>query len=409
MAGRGRAACPRPASARGPGPPGRGLRRRRGRPPGGAAGGAPGLARAPAARPACMAHHGRDPAAGRCPPRRVRKAPPRGVDLRGAASRRHRGGRRHPVPALLLLSPRARARVPGGADPARRRRPHHAGDRRRLLRPRADDGAANQPRQAHPARASAGPARRPRRRDARALPHLHRRARGPGGPGRRGDPARAPAHPRHRRAGGARAARADAPQPRTLAGAIRRRGPDRYARPPGPRPVGHARDRRGRARPAVGDGPPASRPLPDRGRDLGPARRRGKRRGDRLAADPRLVRRPRRPRPTTRCARTPPRCSGARSRSATSSAPLPGCARPIGCAAVLGDRHRWHAVRGHLHELGGDLPAAAAAYAEAARLATNVAERDHLVRQAARARAGEPPSPWRPAVKGPWSPRRCWG
>ncbi|HEV7461297.1 MAG TPA: sigma-70 family RNA polymerase sigma factor [Solirubrobacteraceae bacterium] len=54
---------------------------------------------------------------------------------------------------------------------------------------------------------------------------------------------------------------------------------------------------------------------------------------------------------------------------------------------VLGDRHRWHAVRGHLHELGGDLPAAGAAYAEAARLATDVAERDHLVRQAVRARA----------------------
>ena len=59
---------------------------------------------------------------------------------------------------------------------------------------------------------------------------------------------------------------------------------------------------------------------------------------------------------------------------------------------VLGDRHRWHAVRGHLHELDGDLPAAAAAYVEAARLATNVAERDHLVRQAARARAAEPTS-----------------
>ncbi len=59
---------------------------------------------------------------------------------------------------------------------------------------------------------------------------------------------------------------------------------------------------------------------------------------------------------------------------------------------VFGDRHRWHAVRGHLHELGGDLPAAATAYAEAARRATNVAERDHLVRQAARARAGEPSS-----------------
>ena len=54
---------------------------------------------------------------------------------------------------------------------------------------------------------------------------------------------------------------------------------------------------------------------------------------------------------------------------------------------VIGDRHRWHAVRGHLHELDGDLPAAATAYAEAARRATNVAERDHLVRRAARARA----------------------
>jgi len=54
---------------------------------------------------------------------------------------------------------------------------------------------------------------------------------------------------------------------------------------------------------------------------------------------------------------------------------------------VLGDRHRWHAVRGHLHELAGDVPAAGAAYAEAARRATDVAERDHLVRQAARARA----------------------
>jgi RNA polymerase sigma factor (sigma-70 family) len=55
---------------------------------------------------------------------------------------------------------------------------------------------------------------------------------------------------------------------------------------------------------------------------------------------------------------------------------------------VIGDRHRWHAVRGHLHELDGDLPAAAISYAEAARRATNVAERDHLVRRAARARAG---------------------
>ncbi|MFC8190135.1 RNA polymerase sigma factor [Cellulomonas sp. NPDC057328] len=55
---------------------------------------------------------------------------------------------------------------------------------------------------------------------------------------------------------------------------------------------------------------------------------------------------------------------------------------------VLDDRHRWHAVRGYLHELAGDLPAAASAYAEAARRATNAAERDHLVLEAARARAG---------------------
>ena len=55
---------------------------------------------------------------------------------------------------------------------------------------------------------------------------------------------------------------------------------------------------------------------------------------------------------------------------------------------TLGDRHRWHAVRAYLHELHHDLPAAGTAYAEAARRATNVAERDHLVRQAARARAG---------------------
>jgi RNA polymerase sigma factor (sigma-70 family) len=59
---------------------------------------------------------------------------------------------------------------------------------------------------------------------------------------------------------------------------------------------------------------------------------------------------------------------------------------------VLGERHRWYAVRGHLHELSGEHPAAAAAYADAARRATNVAERDHLVRQAARARAAGPAS-----------------
>ena len=54
---------------------------------------------------------------------------------------------------------------------------------------------------------------------------------------------------------------------------------------------------------------------------------------------------------------------------------------------VIGERHRWHAVRAHLLELSGDPVSAASAYAEAAHRATDVAERDHLVRQAARARA----------------------
>jgi len=66
--------------------------------------------------------------------------------------------------------------------------------------------------------------------------------------------------------------------------------------------------------------------------------------------------------------------------------PRAGLAETDRLREVLGDRHRWHAVRGYLHELAGDRPSAATAYAEAARLATDVAERDHLVRQAARAR-----------------------
>jgi|GEM_PF-5311476 len=57
--------------------------------------------------------------------------------------------------------------------------------------------------------------------------------------------------------------------------------------------------------------------------------------------------------------------------------------------ALLEAPRVWHAVRGHLHELSGNFPAAGTAYADAARRATDVAERDHLVRQAARARAAE--------------------
>jgi len=46
--------------------------------------------------------------------------------------------------------------------------------------------------------------------------------------------------------------------------------------------------------------------------------------------------------------------------------------------------HRVHAVRGHLLERSGDRAGAWTAYAEAARHATNLAERDHLTKQAAR-------------------------
>jgi len=45
---------------------------------------------------------------------------------------------------------------------------------------------------------------------------------------------------------------------------------------------------------------------------------------------------------------------------------------------------RYAAVRAYLHEKAGDVALAARLYGDAARTATNVAERDHLLRQAAR-------------------------
>ncbi|MFE2961940.1 RNA polymerase sigma factor [Nocardia tengchongensis] len=50
------------------------------------------------------------------------------------------------------------------------------------------------------------------------------------------------------------------------------------------------------------------------------------------------------------------------------------------------DLPRLTAARAYLHERAGDLEQAAALYAEAARVATNVPERDHLTREAARVR-----------------------
>ncbi|HLR28321.1 MAG TPA: RNA polymerase subunit sigma-24, partial [Ruania sp.] len=53
---------------------------------------------------------------------------------------------------------------------------------------------------------------------------------------------------------------------------------------------------------------------------------------------------------------------------------------------ALSGTHRWHAVRAYLHEMNHEPATAATAYAEAAGLATSRAERDHLIRQAARLR-----------------------
>lgn len=56
--------------------------------------------------------------------------------------------------------------------------------------------------------------------------------------------------------------------------------------------------------------------------------------------------------------------------------------------AVANDVPRHTAVRAHLHERAGDIALARDLYLEAARVATNTAERDHLTRQAARLNAG---------------------
>ena len=67
--------------------------------------------------------------------------------------------------------------------------------------------------------------------------------------------------------------------------------------------------------------------------------------------------------------------------------PAAGLAETERVTAVLGDRQQWYAVRAYLLELGGDFAAAGGEYAAAAQRTNEVAERDHLVRRSARARA----------------------
>lgn len=63
--------------------------------------------------------------------------------------------------------------------------------------------------------------------------------------------------------------------------------------------------------------------------------------------------------------------------------PGAGLAATDGLAGPLGKHHRYHAVRGHLHEMAGDRAAAAADYRTAAALATNIPERRYLERKLA--------------------------
>jgi RNA polymerase sigma factor (sigma-70 family) len=63
--------------------------------------------------------------------------------------------------------------------------------------------------------------------------------------------------------------------------------------------------------------------------------------------------------------------------------PGAGLAATDGLAGALGRHHRFHAVRGHLHEMAGDRTAATEEYRTAASYATNVPERRYLERKLA--------------------------
>ena len=63
--------------------------------------------------------------------------------------------------------------------------------------------------------------------------------------------------------------------------------------------------------------------------------------------------------------------------------PEAGLAATDELADVLGKHHRYHAVRGHLHEMATDRAAAAADFRTAAALATNIPERRYLERKLA--------------------------
>ena len=224
--------------------------------------------------------------------------------------------------------------------------------------------------------AGARPPRRRRHGDEGALPRLQRGLLGRRRPRRRGDPAHPAAGGAGGRPRGPRAARADAPPPRP---------------PPQPHPSRTAASCRSPSRTAA-SGTPTSSPRgssSSRRRSLatGSASTRRKRRSPRSTPTRRASRRPTGSRSwsgTTSCSGSPTRRSSgstARSRWARPTARPPGWRRwPRSTKASRGAS----AVAAHLHEKNGDLERAARLYADAARNAPNLAERDHQTRQAAR-------------------------
>lgn len=68
--------------------------------------------------------------------------------------------------------------------------------------------------------------------------------------------------------------------------------------------------------------------------------------------------------------------------------PAAGLAATSELAGQLSRHHRFHAVRGHLHEMAGDPASAADDYRAAIRYATNIAEKRYLECKSAALRGG---------------------
>ena len=310
--------------------------------------------------------------------------------------------RRPPAPDLHVLPPGAGARGARGADAAHARRPDHGRDRPRLPGPRADDGPAPRPRQAQDRRRAASrTACRPTTSCPSACAGVlavvylifnegYAAARGrPPGPRRavrRGDPPRPPAR------------RADARRPRGRSAcwrscccttpaatrastrtaryvALDRQDRARWDRGPH-RARARARWTRAlRLRPA--------RAVPAAGGDRRAARDRRRRRGDRLGADRRALRRARAPRAVAGRRGQPRGRARLRRRAAR-----PACAARRRCCddRRLAGYQPLHAAHAELLRRAGDDGAAGGRLRRArSRCSANAVERAELERRRAAA------------------------